>query len=51
MSFECVICGGELALAASLEVGEIVDCESCGVELELTSKDPVGVAVFEEEEK
>lgn len=37
----CPECGDEVALAADLEVGEIVDCGTCGAELEVTGVDPV----------
>jgi len=29
---ECVECGGTVTLHDDLEVGEIVDCETCGAE-------------------
>ena len=47
----CVECGEVLVLPEDLEVGEIIDCENCGVELEVKSKEPLVVMVFEEEEK
>lgn len=33
------------------DVGEIIECPECGVELEITSLDPIEFEVFEEEEK
>ena len=38
---ECVECGAELSLHEDLEVGEIVDCGTCGSELEVVDDDPV----------
>ena len=37
---ECVECGGTVALHDDLEVGEIVDCETCGAELEAVDTSP-----------
>jgi alpha-aminoadipate carrier protein LysW len=37
---ECVECGAELDLHEDLEVGEIVDCPTCGTELEVIDVDP-----------
>jgi alpha-aminoadipate carrier protein LysW len=37
---ECVECGAEVSLHDSLEVGEIVDCTTCGAELEVVAVDP-----------
>lgn len=38
---ECPECGGEVAITADLEVGEILDCASCGTELEAIETDPL----------
>ncbi|MEF8869076.1 MAG: lysine biosynthesis protein LysW [Haloarculaceae archaeon] len=38
---ECIECGAELTLHEDLEVGEIVDCGTCGAELEVVGVDPV----------
>ncbi|WP_435073718.1 lysine biosynthesis protein LysW [Halorubrum sp. HHNYT27] len=37
---ECVECGGELSISENLEVGEIIDCTTCGTELEVVEVDP-----------
>ena len=37
---ECVECGAELSLPDDLEAGEIVDCATCGTELEVIAVDP-----------
>lgn len=48
---ECIECGGELELAQDVEVGEIVVCPDCGVELEVMSLDPISVALAPEVEE
>jgi alpha-aminoadipate carrier protein LysW len=47
----CPECGEDVQLPADVEEGEIVECENCGVELDVTSVDPLEVMVFEEDEK
>jgi alpha-aminoadipate carrier protein LysW len=37
---ECIECGADVALHDTLEVGEIVDCDTCGTELEVVDVDP-----------
>ena len=37
---ECIECGADVTLHDSLEVGEIVDCDTCGTELEVVDVDP-----------
>ncbi|WP_135829953.1 lysine biosynthesis protein LysW [Halorussus halobius] len=37
---ECVECGADVALHDSAEVGEIVDCTTCGAELEVVDQNP-----------
>jgi len=51
MSTNCTICGTKVSVPADAKVGELIDCDNCGVELELRSLEPVSVGVFEEEEK
>ena len=38
---QCPECGAVLELAAGTEVGEILVCADCGVELEVMSLNPV----------
>ena len=47
----CDACGAALELDFTPDAGEILDCENCGVELEVLSADPLKTQVFEEEEK
>ena len=48
---ECVECGAEVDLADDVEVGEIVDCGTCGSELEVVEVDPVVLEVAPELEE
>lgn len=41
MNHECVECGDAISLTDDLEIGEIVDCQTCGTELEVLDTDPV----------
>ncbi len=36
----CPACGGDVSLHGDIEVGEIVDCATCGTELEVTAVSP-----------
>jgi alpha-aminoadipate carrier protein LysW len=38
---ECIECGATVSLHEDMEVGEIVDCTTCGAELEVVGVDPV----------
>jgi alpha-aminoadipate carrier protein LysW len=40
---ECPECAGIIALAANVEVGEIVSCPDCGCKLEVTVVNPPAV--------
>ncbi|SDK00491.1 alpha-aminoadipate carrier protein LysW [Halovenus aranensis] len=40
---DCIECGGELSLYDDIEAGEILDCSTCGAELEVLEVDPVEV--------
>ena len=37
---ECIECGAEVDLADDTEIGEIVDCTTCGTELEVIDVSP-----------
>ena len=47
----CPECGEDVVFPDDVEAGEIIECENCGVELDVTSVDPPEVMVFEEDEK
>lgn len=40
----CPLCDASVALPTDLLVGEIVPCDDCGAELEVTSLDPLAMA-------
>lgn len=48
---ECPECTAELDLAPNAEVGEIVVCPDCGVELEVTGLEPVTLELAPEVEE
>ncbi len=41
---ECPICGAEVKVADDAIEGEVLVCDDCGAELELTSTDPIELA-------
>ncbi|GMV41208.1 MAG: hypothetical protein AMXMBFR64_29240 [Myxococcales bacterium] len=47
----CPECGEDVELPEDVEEGEIVECDNCGAELDVTSLDPPEVMLFEEDEK
>jgi len=48
---ECVECGANLTLHEDLEAGEIVDCATCGAELEVVGTDPAALEAAPELEE
>ena len=48
---ECPECAAELDLAPNVEVGEILVCPDCGVELEVMSVDPITLELAPEVEE
>lgn len=51
MSSNCPECGSALEMGSDLMAHEIIDCPSCGVELEVLSLDPIKVELAPEEEE
>ena len=47
---ECPVCGAEIVLDDDIEIGEIIACDDCGSELEVTGKDRLQEAPQEEED-
>lgn len=47
----CPECAAEITLAENTEVGEIIVCPDCGVDLEVTSLEPVTVQLAPMEEE
>lgn len=51
MNSSCLECGATLEISNKVQIGEITDCENCGVALEILSANPLSLCLFEEEEK
>ncbi len=47
----CLECGGEVEVGTDAIVGEIIACPDCGVEMEVTSLNPLTVALAAEVEE
>ncbi len=47
----CPECEAEIVLEASAEVGEIIVCPECGVDLEITNLEPAAVELAPMEEE
>jgi alpha-aminoadipate carrier protein LysW len=41
MTTSCIECGGEVAFASDVMLGEIAACPDCGVELEVLGEAPL----------
>ncbi len=51
-TISCIECAAEIILADNTEVGEIIVCPDCGVDLEVTSLEPatIQLAPMEQED-
>jgi alpha-aminoadipate/glutamate carrier protein LysW len=47
---ECPECGGTITVPKGTETNEIIQCEECGSDLEVTGTDTVQIAPEEEED-
>lgn len=45
----CPDCEMEISVHENPQIGEILDCENCGAEMEITSLDPIEVELIEDE--
>ena len=48
---ECMTCGAALQPKGALEKGEIITCQECGTQLEVTSVNPLKVEKAPEEQE
>lgn len=48
---ECTECGADVTLHEDIEVGEIIDCGTCGGELEVIETEPVALETAPELEE
>lgn len=44
MTAECPVCEANVAIGADAVAGELVECQDCGTELEVTSLQPLTLA-------
>ena len=51
MKVECPECGAVIVFDEMPMVGEIIECDECGVELEVTGINPITIAVAPEVEE
>jgi len=45
----CQDCNDPIEINREIEVGEIIECPTCGAEMEVVSLEPVVVSLIEEE--
>ena len=43
VSVKCPVCDADVKVASDVMVGELMTCADCGVELEVTSLEPIKV--------
>ncbi len=48
---ECPICGAQLSMSSDAVVGELLECEDCGTELEVLKVNPVKLGEAPETEE
>lgn len=48
---QCPVCDADLSLGDDILKGELMECDDCGTELEITSVDPVKVEAAPEAEE
>ncbi len=48
---ECPVCGASITINIDNEVGELIDCDECGVMLEITCIDPPEIDEAPEEDE
>jgi len=51
MKTNCPVCDAEVVFDEGVEVGELVECDDCGSELEIVSLNPLEVAEAPQEEE
>ena len=48
---ECPVCGAEVIAPDDAILGELLDCEDCGTELEVTGLEPLAVEIAPESDE
>jgi len=51
LNTECPVCGNEFVVDGTTVVGELLDCEDCGTELEVKGLNPVVLDEAPQEEE
>ncbi len=51
MNTECIVCGSNIELPDDVETHEIIMCDDCGTDLEVTSVAPLSIQAAPEEEE
>ncbi len=41
MDLKCPSCNANVKVSSDMEIGEIIDCQECGEELEITERDGI----------
>ena len=49
MSVKCLDCKTEIEIQGEVVVGDILECQNCGTEMEIVKNDPVELRIIEEE--
>lgn len=49
MTTNCLDCQATVSVFAGIEVGEIIECQNCGAEMEVINLKPLEVELIEEE--
>jgi len=49
MSVNCPDCKKPVLVPANVEIGEIIECQNCGAEMEVVNLKPLKVELIEEE--
>jgi len=48
-SLKCPDCEIEIQISANVKVGQILDCENCGAEIEIRNLHPIEIELVEDE--
>lgn len=51
MDYPCPECGSPVAIPADVMEEETLECDECAVELQIVSRSPLSLQVYEEAEK
>jgi len=46
---KCLDCEAEIEIQGKVIVGDILECQNCGTEMEIVKNDPIELRIIEEE--